>query len=393
MKVLWVTFGLPFPADAGVRQRDYYLIREVSHSAQVILFCLVKDGSATDPGALRDLCERVEIWPMPRSLPPPLLLRRLPAGAWRNFYPQAAARIGEMARTERPGIVQIEHSLLAAYRDAVPAALQCRTVLSLHNVASEQYRRFARLEGGLPQRFAYRLKSWLMRRTETRYLPRFDCCLTVSRAESAFVTQLLPAIRPVVIENGVDCAALRPLPDGGATLLFPGVMDYRPNADAAIFFCREILPLVRSRIPDVKLVIAGHAPPPRVRQLAAGLGVEVAGYVKDMVPYYSRAAVTVVPLRAGGGTRLKILESMALGRPVVSTTVGCEGLDVGPGRHILIADAPEEFAHCVTRLLLDPVLRERIAGEARRLVEERYDWRAMGERLVGVYKGLLRLSS
>jgi glycosyltransferase involved in cell wall biosynthesis len=116
----------------------------------------------------------------------------------------------------------------------------------------------------------------------------------------------------------------------------------------------------------------------------------VAGYVEDLIPWYSQAAVTVVPLRAGGGTRLKILESMALGRPVVSTTIGCEGLEVEHNRHILIADTPERFAGCVTRLLLDPALRDRIAAEARRLVEERYNWPAIGKRLLDVYNGLVR---
>jgi glycosyltransferase involved in cell wall biosynthesis len=229
-----------------------------------------------------------------------------------------------------------------------------------------------------------------MRRTETRYIPRFDCCLTVSRAQSALVTRLLPSVRPAVVENGVDCAALRPLPHGGAALLFAGVMDYPPNADAAVFFCRSIMPLVRPLIPDAKLLIVGHSPPSQVRRLAGEPGVTVAGYVEDLIPWYSQAAVTVVPLRAGGGTRLKILESMALGRPVVSTTIGCEGLEVEHNRHILIADTPERFAGCVTRLLLDPALRDRIAAEARRLVEERYNWPAIGKRLLDVYNGLVR---
>ncbi|MGA2434716.1 MAG: glycosyltransferase family 4 protein [Bryobacteraceae bacterium] len=392
MKVLWVTFGLPNPPDCGVRLRDFHLIREVSRSARVILLSLVPHGGVTDPGELRDVCERVETWRMPRTVPPLRLLRGISVGAWRNFFPGAAARLGEIARAELPDVVQIEHSLLAAYRDAVPPAVKCRTVISLHNVAYEQYLRFASLEHGLPTRAAYRLKSWLMRRTEARYIPRFDCCVTVSHAESALVTRLVPSVHPAVIENGVDCAVLRPLPPGGAALLFAGMMNYPPNADAAVFFCRSILPLVRPIVPDVKLLIAGHSPPSQVKRLASEPGVTVAGYVEDMIPWYSQAAVTVAPLRAGGGTRLKILESMALGRPVVSTTIGCEGLEVEHNRHILIADTPERFAACVTRLLLDAALRERIAAEARRLVEERYNWPAIGKRLLDVYDGLAQES-
>jgi len=347
MKILWITFGVPYPPDSGVRQRDFHLIREVSRDARIFLFCLVPQRGATDPGRLREFCDCVETWPMPRGLPPLRLLLRITAGAWRNFFPQAAARIAEIVRAEKPDVVQIEHSLLAAYRDPLPT--NGRTVLSLHNLASEQYRRFARMESALPARAAYRLKSWLMWRAETHYLPEFDRCLTVSRTDQEHLARLLPAARTAVVENGVDCAALRPLAPGGASLLLAGTMNYPPNADAAVFFCRSILPLIRSRIPDAGLLIAGHAPPLKVQRLARDPGVTVTGYVEDMLPCYAQTSVSVVPLRAGGGTRLKILESMALGRPVVSTTIGCEGLEVEHDQHLLIADGPEEFAACAPR--------------------------------------------
>jgi glycosyltransferase involved in cell wall biosynthesis len=385
MTVLWVTFGLPYPPDSGVRLRDFHLIREVSRSARILLFCLVPRGGAADPGELRDFCDRIETWEMPAGLPPLLLLARMPAGAWRNFFPEAAARIRELALTERPDVVQIEHSLLAGYLDAVPAETGCRTALSLHNVGFEQYRRMARMDCGILARIGYRLKSWIMRRTEMDYIPRFDVCLTVSRAESDLLTRALPQVRPVVIENGVDCAALCPLPPAGAVLLFAGVMDYPPNADAAVFFCRSVLPLIRSQVPEVKLIIAGHSPPPQVRALAREAGVTVTGRVEDMRLYYAQASIAIAPLRAGGGTRLKILESMALGRPVVSTSIGCEGLDVRDGGHLLIADDANRFAQCVTSLLLQPALRHTISAEARRLVEQRYDWPAIGKRLMAAY--------
>jgi glycosyltransferase involved in cell wall biosynthesis len=326
------------------------------------------------------------MWKMPTGFPPVRLLLSRPIGAWRNFFPEAAARIREIALAERPAVVQIEHSLLMGYIDAVPAGIGCRTVLSLHNVAFEQYRRMARLDCGIPARVGYRLKSSIMRRAEMGYVRRFDCCVTVSIAESDLLTDLLPPVRPVVIENGVDCTALQPLlPAPPAALLFAGVMDYPPNADAVVFFCRRILPLIRSRVPDVNLFIVGHSPPPRVVALAREPGVAVTGHVEDMRDYYARSSVAIVPLRAGGGTRLKIMESMALGRPVVSTTIGCEGLDVQDNVHLLIADDPTHFAECVVRLLLEPVLRDRISAEARLLVEQRYDWPAIGKRLIAAY--------
>ncbi len=393
MKVLWVTFGLPYPPDTGFRQRDFHLIREISRHAEIALFSLIPPGGVTVPGELARICARVETWEMPRRMPPLGGLAHIPAGAWRNFYPEAAARLAAMAQAEQPDIVQIEHSLLAAYRDALPPSLCTRTVLSLHNVAFHQYRRMASLSTNPATRAAYRLKSWLMRRAEAHYLRRYDAIVTVSARESELLTTLVAPLHPTVIENGVDCETLRPLPPGGAALLFTGVMNYPPNADAAVFFARSILPRIRAEVPDVKFIVAGHSPLPCVRGLAADPDIEVTGSVADLRPYYERAAVNVVPLRAGGGTRLKILESMALGRPVVSTTIGCEGLDVEHDHHLLISDRPEEYADCVTRLLREPALRQRLAAAARELVETRYDWRAIAQRLLNLYGDLTREAS
>lgn len=370
MTVLWVTFGLPYPPDCGVRMRDFHLIREVSKMARIVLFSLVPSGGMTEVGELRGFCDRIETWPMPDEYPPLSLLMKMPVGAWRNFYPDAAARIRSLALTEQPDVIQIEHSLLAGYLDAVPTGSNCRTVLSLHNVAFAQYRQMARLEQGLGSSLGYFLKSWLMRRTEKRYIARFNLCVTVSRAERDSLKPLLPRVRMEVIENGVDCAKLQPSSSAGATLIFAGV-----------FFCRSILPTIREQVPDVRLIIAGHAPPQQVEALAFEKGVTVTGYVPDIRPWYAKSSVTVVPLRAGGGTRLKILESMALGRPVVSTSMGCEGLEVQHGVHLLVADNPLQFASCVTRLLLEPALRDKIAGAARLLMEQRYDWPEIGGRL------------
>lgn len=387
MTILWVTFGIPWPPDSGVRMRDYHLIREVSRHARIFLFCLVPPGGANETGELNGLCASVETWQMSARFPPLCLLATMPVGAWRNYIPAAAAKIHAIAMAERPDVIQIEHSLLAAYIDAVPKGFTGRSLISLHNVACEQYRRMAALDCGILNRATYVLKSWLMRRAEQYYLPRFNGCLTVSRADRDLIRQIAPASNPVVIANGVECAASPLRKPAGAVLLFAGVMDYPPNADGAVFFCRSMLPRIREQVPDVKLLIVGHSPPSMVTALAKEQGVTVTGRVEDMQPFYEQASVSVVPLRAGGGTRLKILEAMALGRPVVSTMIGCEGLDVQHDVHLMIANDAEQFAGCVTRLLLDASLRERIATEARRLVEKRYKWSAIGRQLTSVYSG------
>jgi glycosyltransferase involved in cell wall biosynthesis len=156
-------------------------------------------------------------------------------------------------------------------------------------------------------------------------------------------------------------------------------MDYEPNVEAATYLVKEIFPLIRRLRPNCSLSIMGKEPPLEVCRFSEIPGVTVAGDVPDVKPYYRRTSVAVVPIKSGGGTRLKILESMALGTPVVATPIGCEGLEVEDGRHILVADKPEVFAAQVDRLLTQPVLWERLAREGRRLVEECYNWRHITE--------------
>jgi glycosyltransferase involved in cell wall biosynthesis len=170
--------------------------------------------------------------------------------------------------------------------------------------------------------------------------------------------------------------------------MFIGSMSYPPCIDAALYFCNEILPLIRRAVPGVSCHIVGRDPPSEVRRLT-GPGLVVTGRVPDVVPCYRESTVCVVPLRAGGGTRLKILEAMALGRPVVSTTIGCEGLDVVHGEHLLIADTPEAFATSTVRLVTQPALARSLCANARQLVEARYSWDPIANRLMEVYEGMV----
>jgi sugar transferase (PEP-CTERM/EpsH1 system associated) len=389
MNVLWLTYGLPFPADAGGRIRDFHLIREAARASRIHLFSLLPAGAPASVGELRDFCSSIETFPIPRFSPGrqfPNLVRsawRRPVAALPYYSAAAVSRLRQVIEREKIEVFQIEHSLLAAYVDAVPRRGTCRTVLSLHNVCFEQYRQMAHLEVGLTARALYQLKAFAMRRAESHYLPQFDCCLVTSAADRELVQQLVPGLRSLIVENGVDCERLQPLPDSpsGTALLFAGVMDYPPNAEGAIFFARSVLPRIRSSLPDVRFLVVGHSPAPSVRALGQEPGIEVTAYVPDILPYYRRSRIVVVPLRAGGGTRLKILEAMALGRAVVSTSAGCAGLEVCHGVHLLVADDPRQFADCVLRVLKDNSLRAELTANARRLVEQHYDWAALGKRL------------
>jgi len=196
-----------------------------------------------------------------------------------------------------------------------------------------------------------------------------------------------------LVPNGVDTAALRPLPEAaaGKRLIFVGHLRYPPNIDAVRFLARHILPALRTRIPEARLTVVGEGAPRALREFAGRADIDLVGRASCPLPYYQDAHVAVVPLRAGGGTRLKILEAMALGRPVVSTPLGCEGLAVEDGKHLLIAHDVEGFAAAVARLLTDRPLAARLSREARALVERDYDWTSIADRLLGVYDDLLAL--
>jgi glycosyltransferase involved in cell wall biosynthesis len=181
------------------------------------------------------------------------------------------------------------------------------------------------------------------------------------------------------VPTGVDTDYFRPsgTPARATELVFTGSMDWLPNQDAMRYFCRHVLPLVRANEPGARLTIVGRSPTPAVLSLAKEAGVRVTGRVDDVRPYMDDAAVYIVPLRIGGGTRLKIFEAMAMGKAVVSTTVGAEGLPVADGEHLLIADEPQSFADAVVRVIRDRGQRERLGSAARALVLERYDWSAV----------------
>jgi glycosyltransferase involved in cell wall biosynthesis len=284
-------------------------------------------------------------------------------------------------------ILEIEQQHMALYLEALPSYVKLGTILTFLDIASVQHNRISQIERRPSRKLRAWLHSLMMRRWEPRYAQRFDRCITVSEADRRLLLDKNPLLSADVIPNGVDTVAYQrlSLSNGSPVLLFVGRMKYVPCADAMLYFHEQILPIIRQKIPNVELWIVGSNPPHEVRQLE-GDHVRVTGQVDDVLPYYERASVCVVPLRAGSGTRLKILEAMALGRPIVSTSIGAEGLDVIQGQHLLLADGPEQFAATTLGLLEDRGLQERLARNARQLVTSRYDWDIAAKQLMRVYE-------
>lgn len=396
--LLFINYGLPYPPHSGSRIRDFNLIKNLARDHTVCLLSLVEfAGEARHAAELVRYCPLVEMVPTRRRskrehLPGALrcLVQGRPLETTAYYYPEMADRIRAIVTEWDIDVVQIQQSFLAPYVEAVPEGRGCRTVLSFENLGFLQYRRMAALAHNWEAWLRHWSNALLMRRWEPRYAARFDHCVMVSPVEARLLQAANPRLRVAVVDNGVDAETYRPLPmpRAGNDLLYIGTMSYPPNEDAVLLLAEEILPRVREHVPDARLLVVGRDVTARISALAQRADVQVLGAVPDIVPCYEQARVTVVPLRVGGGTRLKILESMALGRPVVTTAIGAEGLAASDGQHLLVRDDPAEFARATVRLLQDPVAAGRLASNARALIEERYDWAPLSKKLAAIYEGL-----
>ena len=406
MRILWLKSDLLLPLDTGGKLRTWHLMRHLARQHEITYLAFSEPDQVAGRGgglapsvhaAMREVAARVET--IARADPPKGSLR---------FYADAAMHLVDplpyaVGKYRSRAFKQRLQTLLDAERfDLVvcdflfpavnlPTELPCPAVIFTHNVESEIWRRHAETKAGRVARMLYTAQYRRMLGYEERTLSRFDGVLAVSDADRATFARLYPAAirQPVhVVPTGVDTEYFNPAPldlgsrTPGASLVFTGSMDWLPNEDAMLYFCGGILPHIRAEEPDVRLTIVGRAPTPAVQKLAEA-GVHVTGRVDDVRPYLSEATAYIVPLRIGGGTRLKIFEAMAMGKAVVSTSVGAEGLPVASGEHLLVADEPRTFARAVVDLLRDPDRRQRLESAARALVLERYDWSAVAGELEG----------
>jgi glycosyltransferase involved in cell wall biosynthesis len=397
MRILVISDCLPYPLNGGDRVRIYNLLRRVASVHEVWLAALVDAAQDARPGVahLEEFCAQVRF----ASVQPKRRLARVPGlvrFALRGLPPELsllhsddlARAVRQMAGANAFDIVQVE-SRMGLYLAALPPQLHRKSVIMFQNFTFQQDRRVSQIERRWDRKARTFVNSLAMRYWEPRQAERFGLATTVSEIDRQLLLKANPRLRAEVIPNGVDVARYKPLlaPSGTPSLLFVGNMGYPPCADAMVYFCQEILPIIRRELCSVQVWIVGRNPRPEVMRLN-GDGVHVTGAVDNVLPYYQQTAVSVVPLRAGGGTRLKILESMALGRPVISTTIGCEGLAVKDGEHLLLADDPADFAQKTIQLLTEVPLYQRLTANARKLVETCYDWDKIADRLMDVFAEL-----
>jgi polysaccharide biosynthesis protein PslH len=265
------------------------------------------------------------------------------------------------------------------------------TVVSFHNIESELMLRQAKIERSLGKHLLKTLGGKRMARIEKSLLYESDLSIVTTEREQRLLKESYPDTTIIVAPNGVDCEAIQllPPPSDGKRILFVGTLDYAPNIDGVIHFVRNILPILRNRYPSICFQIAGSNPSPRIMALKNEPRVQILGFVPDLAPVYKEASICVAPLRVGGGSRLKILEAMAYGRPIISTRIGCEGLQVQSGKHLLIADEPDEFANAVVRILDDRELGRSLIANARGFVETTHCWKLIVDNVFLNFEGAI----
>jgi len=397
LRVLWLKFGELLPVDTGGKLRSFHLLKELSR--RVDLRFVSYYPAPMTPGYREQLAqalpgsEAYEVDDMPRwreaALQPIILsaLHGLPLNVSRFASRTVRHKLDAMIAREHFD-VGICDFLTPAW--AFPRNPPFATVLFEHNVEWALWdRRTATLPWG-PKRAFYRWETRRTRAIERELVARFDATLAVSDGDREGLRRLVPRADVHVVPTGVDVAAFLPGDEsrrGTQTVVFLGSMDWHPNVDGVRWFIETVWPIVRAAVPGARFRVVGRRPPPEVLAMACD-DVEVTGDVPSVQPHLHEAAISIVPLRAGGGTRLKIFEAMAAGTPVVSTTVGAEGLDVTPGEHLLIADEADTFAASVIALLRDDDARRRVAGRASALVRS-YDWSAVGARLEEILRTIV----
>ncbi len=389
-KVLFLTPQLPYPPEQGTAIRNYNLIAQVARTHRVALLSLVqRPPSCTELACLAALCERVHTVPAPvRSLPDrlrTLLLSREPDMARRLWCAAFWQALQELVASWQPDVVEVEGIELGRYARLLRRRYGARPAIVFddHNAEYVLQARAASTDWRLPRRWPRALYSTVqarrLRRFEAQLCREADATVAVSPEDAHAIGAIARGVRVLTVPNGVDTTRYRPgLPDSlplkHPAVVFTGKMDYRPNVDAVLWFANTAWPLVQALHPDATLYVVGQAPTRTVTALRARIGIEVTGYVEDILPYFGGADVYIVPLRVGGGTRLKVLEAMAAGLPLVSTTLGAEGIALTPGQDAVLADSPSELAAQVSALLSDRARAAALGAAARAFVEQHYDW-------------------
>ncbi len=436
MRILLLTQIVPYPPDSGPKVKTYHVLRYLAgRGHRITLATFVRQDEEQHLQSLQPFCAELHAVPLRRSRLADVrayaqsLRSGLPFLVTRDAKPEMQSLVNKLTREQWFDIVHADQLTMGQYALEVGSwklevGNHPSLVFDAHNAVWQIVERAQQTAPFFVRPFLA-LEAHRIKRYEGALIHQFDHTLAVSavdrqalldaanlerenpksemprRTTSGTVPVCNPARGPLrclqskisIVPIALDCAAAQPVSrsDHSANIITVSTLFYPPNADGVRWFIREVFPIVRRQMPEATLTIVGARPPQDIVRFATrhSSHVTLTGYVPDLQPYLERAALMVVPVRAASGMRVRILEALARGIPLVTTTTGVEGIEAIHGEHLLVADEPREFAEAVVRLLGNAQLRERLARNGRRLIEEHYDWRVVLPRLEGVYESLV----
>lgn len=393
MKALILSPRACYPPDRGAKLREYHLAKQFSQVAELDLL-------AFRPGPEEfslPFCRSVQTLSRPAGYTPTKIVSSLltgnPVGVVNYHSPEMQQALRERLRATRFDVIVLEALHMMGYRRQIAAeAPSALVVHDWHNIESELMMRYAEQSQSIPHQLYARWTAARLRALEKQMLASRDCHVVCSEREAGQMQRQFPAAQVAVVPNGVDVSAFGEVNlslAGRRRVLFVGSMDYHPNVEAVEFFASRFWPQLFAQRPDLTFTIVGSSPRESVRLLGQRPGIEVTGTVPRVEPYYAEACVVVVPLFEGGGTRLKIVEAMAAGVPVISTRLGAEGIAVRGGENIILREPEQDWPGAIHGLLDSPESWRELASRGRELASDQYDWRGIGQRFAETVQGWL----
>jgi len=393
MKILFIAHSFPYPPDEGIKLMSYNLIKQFSKNHTVTLLSLIEDETEINYiPKISNYCKRIEV--VVNKIPQSQFLRlwniffqSYPFCIYQFYSKEFINKLRLLIENEPFDILHFDFVNTSIYRDFINIKLP--SIYFPHDAMSMLFKRNITKEKNIFRKIYTYAQYKKMLSYESKIIPKFTKTVVVSPVDRNWLLKINSSFDISVIPNGVDAEYFKPteIEQDYPSVIFRGIMSFLPNIDAAIYFYRSILPLIRKEIPNIKFYIVGKNPTQEIKNLNDNKSVIVTGYVKDIRVYILKSTVNVCPMRIGSGIKNKILESMALAKPTVATKIACDGIpDVKDGSNIIIADNPEEFSRKVITLIKNRRLCEEIGNNARKFVIENYSWEKVAKKFIDVYQ-------
>lgn len=407
MKILWLSHLLPYPLKAGVVQRSYHLMKELARESELHVLAFRQDGLMApmvrnlEQGVedavehLGQFCTVIGVHAIPSERRYGKQLLALasffhPAGYTLNWLKSGSFKrdLRKALQNETYDLIHLDTISFAPYLSVCEElAKGVPVVLDHHNIESHMMWRRTKASDSLVARVYFGYEARKLERAEKAICPRVTLNITCSDVDSERLATVTPQAASVDVPNAVDTHYFSPTSGGGARLLFFGTMSWYPNIEAAEFLIKEIAPELERRHPELMIDIIGASPPSRILEAAAvRSNVTVHGFVDDIRDYVSEALAFLCPIKDGGGTKLKVLDAMAMALPIVANPVACEGIDLESGKSVVFAETPCEYLDAIERLAVSPDFARYLGHNARKLAEAKYSVNAIGERLRSIYR-------